>query len=198
LVIHIFVPLTNVVVPVAAGGRPDALQVCPRIGFGERDRGPSRTGRQLGQVALLLVGGPVRSDHPAGQRMRAEDAGDAHPAAGQLLEDECERDRAEIQPAVLGRHGNAKQAHPLEALDDLGGVALGVLPVSRDWDDLLVDEVAEHSAKLAFFLVEVEVHRLLPWLGLCGCRPEHGQRTTVGQLAPAQRYRIADAHVVRV
>ncbi len=38
----------------------------------------------------------------------------------------------------------------------------------------------------------------LPWLGLCGCRPEHRQGSAVGQVAPAQRYRVADVHVVRV
>ena len=190
----------DVVVAVEPRSGADALQVRAGVGLGEADAGAALAGGQVGQVLLLLLLGAVHGDHPAGQRVAAEDAGDAHPAAGDLLEHQGEGDRVEVEAAVLLGDGDAEQAHVGHALDDLGGVATGLLPLTGDRDDLVVDEVAEQRTELALVLVELEVHGSASLVGRVGqgCGAEDGQGAAVGQVDPADPHRVADRASVGV
>ena len=149
----------DVVVTVAPRRGRDALQVGARARLGERDRGAPLPRRELRQVALLLLLGAVAGDHPAGHRVAAEDAGDAHPAARDLLEGQRERHGVRLEPAVGLGHGEPEEPEPAHALDDLGRVAALVLPVARDRHDLAVDERAQGVAEEPLLVAQPEVHQ---------------------------------------
>ena len=68
--------------------------------------------------------------------------GDAHPAAGDLLDAQRVGQQRLAEAAVLLGDHQPEDAELLEALDDLGGVLVGVLELGRDRDDLLLDERA--------------------------------------------------------
>ena len=108
----------------------------PPLGFGERDTGAARAGGQLGQEATLLLVGAVAGDHPARQRVAADDAGDAHPRPRDLLEHDGQRHHVEALTTVFLGDRHAEEADLLHDLDDLVGIAVGVLPLAGHGSDV--------------------------------------------------------------
>jgi hypothetical protein len=146
------------VVTVADRTGGDALQVAAGARLGEPmpvRSSPVASRREVGGALLL---GAVLGDHPAGERVAADGAGDAHPPARDLLEGERERDRVDIEAAVLLGDGEPEQAHRLHRVDDLGRVAVGLLPLPGDRTDLLVDEVTQGVAVQRLLVAQGEVH----------------------------------------
>jgi hypothetical protein len=74
-----------------------------------------------------------------------DDAGDRHPAAGDLLHHEGVGEQGLAEAAVLGVDGQAEDAEALQALDDLRRIRVLVVKLSRYRDDLRVDELADRT-----------------------------------------------------
>ena len=74
-----------------------------------------------------------------------DDAGERHPAGGQLLDDARVGHGVEAESAVLLGDGAPEQTHALHALDEVVRVGVGVLQVGRDREDLLLDEGAHRG-----------------------------------------------------
>ena len=97
------------------------------------------------------------------------DARDAHPAAGDLLDDERVGQQRLAQAAVLLGDHQPEDAELLEPLDDLGGVLVRVLELGGDRQDLLVHERADGLEDLgldvgeALGLAEATHAGVLPW-----------------------------------
>ena len=148
----------HVRIPIAPRPRPDALQVAAGIGLGERDTRPARSSCELGQVAGLLRFGSVAVDHPARERVAPENPGDAHPASGQLLEDQRERHHVGAHAAVALGNGQAEEPHRLHGVHDLGRVTAPLLPVMRYRNDVIADEVLQHRPEHRLLVAELEIH----------------------------------------
>ena len=73
--------------------------------------------------------------------MGVDDAGDAHPAARDLLDRQRVGQQRLAQAAVLLGDHQAEDAELLEALDDLGGVLVLVLELGGHREDLGLDEL---------------------------------------------------------
>ena len=86
--------------------------------------------------------------------MGVDDAGDAHPAPGDLLDRQRVGQQRLTETAVLLGDHQAEQPELLEALDDLGRVLVGVLELLGDRDDLLVDELPHRLEDLGLVLGE--------------------------------------------
>ena len=91
-------------------------------------------------------------EHVGDDEVRVDDAGHAHPAAGDLLDDQGVREQRLAQPAVLLGDHQAEDAELLEALDDVGGVLVLVLQLGGDRQDLLLDELADDLEDLLLLL----------------------------------------------
>ncbi len=81
--------------------------------------------------------------------MRVDDAGDAHPAAGDLLDHQRVGQQRLTEAAVLLRDHQPEDAELLEPVDDLLRVDVAVLELLRVRDDLLVDEAPDRRQDLA-------------------------------------------------
>lgn len=113
-----------------------------------RERAAHLAQRHPGQEVVLLLLRAVLLEHVRHDEVRVDDAGDRHPAAGDLLDAERVGEEGLAQaPVLLGDH-QAEQAQLLEAVDDLLGVLVAVLQLGRDRDDLLVHEVANGGEDL--------------------------------------------------
>ena len=73
--------------------------------------------------------------------MGVDHAGDAHPAARDLLDAQRVGQQRLAETAVLLGDHQPEDAELLEPLDDLGRVLVGVLELRGDRDDLLVHEL---------------------------------------------------------
>ena len=80
--------------------------------------------------------------------MGVEDAGQRHPAEGDLLDDAGVGDDVEPEAAVVGRDGHAEEAHVPHVGHELVWVGVGVLEVGGDGHDLLGHEGAHGGDEL--------------------------------------------------
>ncbi len=137
--------------PASTGGQ--CLQVRAAAGFGQGHGGADFAGGHLRQVALLLLLGTEGADELGDDSVTAHGAGQAHPAACQLLGD---------LDVAGGGHGNlaiglgdrqAEDAKLLHLLDQLLRVCVGVFQLSGNWTDVTVDERAHGvDDRLLFFV----------------------------------------------
>src|SRR5690606_10682949 len=111
--------------------------------------------------------------------------GDAHPAAGDLLEDQSEGDRVEIQPAVLFGDRDPEEAHVRHALDDFRRVAAALLPLPRYGDDFAVDKGAQRRSEFALLFSELKVPVVPLVVGTYGCASITGRERR--GVAPGRR-----------
>src|SRR5215207_9888038 len=100
----------------------------------------------VGARPLLLR--PVLPDHPGGDEMRVEDAGEAHPAARELDLDAGVRGEVETEAAVVLRDRDAEEAELLHFLDERRGVLVGVLELRGDGHDVALDELPDRRDDL--------------------------------------------------
>ena len=132
----------------------DRRDVGAAAGLGHRERAADLTGGHLRQVLLLLLLGAVLDQHVGHDEVGVDDARDAHPAAGDLLDRQRVGQQRLAQPVVLLGDHQPEEAELLEPLDDLGGVLVLVLELGRDREDLLLDEGADRLEDLLLVLVE--------------------------------------------
>ena len=97
---------------------------------------------------VLLLRRPVLLDHVRHDEVRVDHAGDRHPAARDLLDDERVRKQRLAQPAVLLGDRQAEQAHFLHALDDRLRELVLVLEFGRVRQDYLVHECLDRRDDL--------------------------------------------------
>ena len=116
--------------PPCHGG--DALQVAAGLRLGERDARAALARCQVGQPSRSLLRLAELRQHQGGQRVRAQDPGDAHPCFRDLLEHDGVRNSVDGDAAVLLRDQHPEQAHRLHLLDDLVRIAAGELHLASD------------------------------------------------------------------
>jgi hypothetical protein len=83
----------------------------------------------------------VLRDQVGHDEVGVDDAGDRHPAAGELLDDERVGQQRLAEAAVLLGDRQPEQPHVAHALDDVGRVRVVVLQTLRVRDDLLAHEL---------------------------------------------------------
>ena len=134
-VIHILVAVDHVVVAVELRGGTDALQV--GAGLGSVRPIPVRRGRWRGRAgSRLSCSAPVDRDHPAGERVAAEDAGDTHRAARDLLETRARTTPGRGRGRRTPRGSSCRTGPVCHAGHDSVGYRPVPLPLPRDGDDL--------------------------------------------------------------
>ena len=134
-------PVEHVAVAVADGPGLDRRDVGAGLGLGHGERAAHLAGGHPRQQARLLLGGAVLGDQVRHDEVGVDDAGDRHPASGQLLHHQRVGEQRFAEPAVLLVDGEAEQPHLAHAVEDVGGVLVGVLQPLRVRDDLLVGEL---------------------------------------------------------
>ncbi len=132
----------------------DRGDVGAAAGLGHREGAPDLAGGHLRQVLLLLLLGAVLDQHVGHDEVGVDDAGDAHPAARDLLDRQRVGQQRLAEPVVLLGDHQPEDAELLEPLDDLGGVLVLVLELGRDREDLLLDEGADRLEDLLLVLVQ--------------------------------------------
>ena len=138
----------DVLLAVAPGAAGDVAGVAAGVGLREGQRPAALARRQRGEPALLLLLGPVRHDQRGRHGVRVDDAGQAHPAVRQLLDDPDVGQQVEAQASVRLRDGDAEQPEVAHLRHDLGGVTVGVLQFRGDGDDLTPHEGADRCDDL--------------------------------------------------
>ena len=133
---------------------PDRRDVGAQPRLRHRERPAHLTGRHPGQVALLLLVGPVLEDEVGDDEVGVDDAAHRHPAPRDLLDDERVRQQRLPEPAVLLGDHQPEDPHLLHALDDLRRVLVAVLELGRDRQDLLLDELPDERDELLLLLGE--------------------------------------------
>ena len=131
----------HVIVAVALRPGADRRDVRAHARLGHGKRAAHLAGRHLGQEVVFLLLGAVLADHVGDDEVGVDDAGDRHPAAGDLLHHQRVGQQRLAQAAVLLGNGQPEQAELLHPLHDLGRVLVLVLKLAGDRDDLLVDEL---------------------------------------------------------
>ena len=139
----------DVVAVVLPGGlRPDARDVGAQSGLGHGERAAHLAGGHARQEALLLLLRAVLDDHVGDDEVRVDDAGDAHPAAGDLLDHERVGQQRLTEAAVLLGDRQTEDPELLEPVDDLLRVDVAVLELLGVRDDLLVHEALDRRQDL--------------------------------------------------
>ena len=87
--------------------------------------------------------------------MRAENAGETHPAARQLLEDDREGRVIDLVAAVLLGHVEAEETERLHRLDETVRVFVAMFHRGGDRNDLPVDELANGLRDQSLILIEL-------------------------------------------
>ena len=143
LVTQALLPLRTYSSPSRCGPARDVAGVAPGVGLGEGEGAPPFPRRHGGEPALLLLLGAVRHDQGGGHGVGVHDAGQAHPAVGELLDDADVGQQVEAEAAVLLGDGDAEEAERAHLLHDLVGEGVGPLEIGRDGDDLALHEAAD-------------------------------------------------------
>src|SRR5581483_9246980 len=125
------------------GDAADALRVAAGVRLGEAERGTLLAARHRRQEALPLLVVPERPDDVRDHQVRVQDAGQAHPAAAELLHDHRVRRHVQAEAAELLGDGRAEEAELLHAIAERLRVLVPVLELARDRQHLLLDEGAD-------------------------------------------------------
>ncbi len=126
----------DVLVSVTGGPTGDVAGVAAGIGLGEGQRPAPFPGGQHGQPALPLLLGAVGHDQGGGHGVGVDDAGQAHPAVGELLDDPDVGEQVEAEAAVRLGDGHPEEPEIAHLPHDLGGEAVGMLHLGGERDDL--------------------------------------------------------------
>ena len=118
----------------------DRRDVGSAVRLAHRERTADLAGRHPGQEVLLLLVGAVLADHVRDDEVGVDHAADAHPAAGDLLDDQGVRQQRLAETAVLLRDHEAEQPHLLHPFDDRVRELVLVLEIGGVRQDLLVHE----------------------------------------------------------
>src|SRR4051794_12267081 len=87
-----------------------AGDVAAALGLGERQRAAQLARRQARKDAGFLFAGAVAAHEVRENSVRADDAGQAHPAARELLEDARIGDVIDTEPAEFRGHSETEEA----------------------------------------------------------------------------------------
>ena len=124
--------------------RQEMLRVSLPASGSDRESAPRRSPEASdGQPALLLFLVAVRHDQRGRHGVGVDDAGQAHPAVGQLLDDADVGQQVEAEAAVVLGDGDAEEPELAHLLDDLGREPVVVLQLGGDGSDLVGDEAAD-------------------------------------------------------
>ena len=119
---------------------------------------------QARQVSLAL--GLVAGDKDVvGAQRGVGGDDDAHRAvhARELFDGQHILDVSVARTAVFVGKNAAHQAQPAELLDDLQGIARGLIPLANVGSDLARGKVAHHGLQLPLLVAEFEVHAASPF-----------------------------------
>jgi len=130
--------------PVAAGNRADRLQIRPRVGLREADAAAQLAPGEARQEVPLLLGRAVPDQHVAEDEVRSDDAGQGHPPARQLLEDERKGRVVDRIAAVLLRNIQSEEAELPHRLDKRMRVFAAALHLGGRRDHVALHELADH------------------------------------------------------
>ena len=130
------VAVDHPVVAVPARAAADVRKVGAGFRLGEGDRAEELAADDARHVLRPLLGVPAGAARPR------DDARDAHPAAGQLLGDEAVLEDAETEAAVLLGDADREVAEVGHLRAERGDVALHLVQLVRDREDLLHRELA--------------------------------------------------------
>ena len=122
----------DVVIALAPGGHPDALQVGAGVGLGQCKPAANVSARKGRQPAPLLRLGAEFLDRECQHQVGVEDAGDRHPDRGDAHDDLRIGRGGQAEAAVVGADGGAEQAERLHLRDDLGRPAIRVIVLLDD------------------------------------------------------------------
>ncbi len=156
LVTHIFEPSMTYVSPSRLAVVEIACRSVPAFGSDRQMPRARFAFREPRQETLLLIRRAVLRQHVAEHEMRAEDAGEAHPAARQLLEDDREGGVVDFAAAVLLGDIEAEEAERLHRLDERVRVLVAVFHAGGNRNDLAIDELADRPRNQLLFLVQLE------------------------------------------
>ena len=138
----------EVLVAVALRLGADRGHVAAGVGLAQRVGAADLARRHPWEQPVLLGIGAERLDQEAPHEVRVQEAADAHPAVGQLLDDLGVGQDVEPEPAVLRGHGDAEQPELLHPLDELDGVLVVGVVAAGVGDDLLVAELSHDRQQL--------------------------------------------------
>ncbi len=133
----------DVLVTVAEGPARNVASVAAGVGLGERERAAPLSRGHGGEPAPLLLLRPVRQDHGGGHGVGVHDAGEAHPAVGQLLNNADVGQEVEAEAAVFLGDGHTEEAEGAHLLDDLLRKGVGALEAGSDGNDLSLHEAPD-------------------------------------------------------
>ena len=157
-VAHIFVPLMTYSPSSSTAPCLDRLHIGAAVRLAHREAAVEFTGRHARQEALALFVGAELLDQEADDEVGVDDAGDRHPAPGDLLAHHRVGRVVETGAAVRLGHREAEEPELLHLRDDPLGVGVVVLQVVRDRDDLPLDEIADHADDLALLGGHIDGH----------------------------------------
>ena len=144
LVMNCFCAVEDPAVAVAPGARASQVgDVAAALRLGEREPAAQPRRRQRRQPASLLRVGAELAHDVADDAVRAEHAGQRHPAARQLLEDARVGLVVEAEPVEFRRHAHAEEAELDHARDERVRIFVGVLERARRRTHLALDEAAD-------------------------------------------------------
>ena len=141
-------PVQDVLVAVAFGPARDVASVAAGVRLRQRQRATPLAGGHGGEPTLLLLLGPVSEDQCGHHRVGVHDAGEAHPAVGELFDDPDVGQQVEAQTAVLLGDRDAEQPEVAHLTDDLFREGVGPLEGGGCRDHLALDELADRPDDL--------------------------------------------------
>ena len=148
LVTQALVPLTTYSSP-SGIALHEMLRVSLPASGSESERAPRRSpAAMVGQPALLLLLGAVRHDQGGRHGVGVDDAGEAHPPVGQLLDDADVGEQVETEAAVGLGDGHAEEPDLAHLRHQLRREPVLVLELGGDRDDLLRDEAPDRPDDL--------------------------------------------------
>ena len=138
----------DVLVAVPPGAARDVARVAAGVGLREGEGAAAFPAGHVRQPAALLLLVAVGEDQGGGHGVGVHDAGQAHPAVGELLDHADVGQEVEPEPSVRLGDGDAEEAEVAHLLDDPGGEGVGPLELGGDGDDLASDERADRPDDL--------------------------------------------------
>ena len=162
----------DVVIVVKDRGHRDRLQVAAGRRLSERDPTHPAAGTQFRQIHRALRVRAEPSDQPAAASRTAHDAGQPHPAARELFEDERVADHVELASAVLNRYRHAEHAHVGECRQQVVRICAVALALGDRREHFALDEAPDNIAQSSTVCGQLDVfaHQLTGSPGSTDCR----------------------------